>query len=190
MNHAAAPHPFRPQPWLRVANSDRDKVVEILHEAYAEGRLDDAELDARIDRVLAARTYGELEAPLVDLLPSAPPRPAGPPPQPLSTSSGERTAALLMHWSAFPTFFLVPLIIYLAEGRRNSYLRAQAAEATNFQLTFLIANIALGATAFLILPALLFPVIWVAWLLLVFVGGLSAATGSRFRYPLTVRFVR
>lgn len=189
MNYAA-PRPFRPQPWLRVAHSDRDKVVEILHEAYAEGRLDDAELDARIDRVLAARTYGELEAPLVDLLPVAQPRPVGPPPQPLSTSSSERTAALLTHWSGYLTFFLVPLIVYLAEGQRNSYLRAQAAEATNFQLTFLLANIALGVTAVLVLPALLFPVIWVAWLVLVFVGGVAAATGSRFRYPLAIRFLR
>lgn len=189
MNEAAAPRPFRPQPWLRVADSDRDRVVEILHEAYAQGRLDDAELDARIDRVLAARTYGELEAPLADLLPAAPRR-TGPPPQPLSTSSGERTAALLTHWAGYPTFFLAPLIVYLAEGRRDSFLRAQAAEATNFQLTFLLANIALGMTSFLVLPVLLFPVIWVAWLVLVFVGGLAAATGSRFRYPLTIRFLR
>lgn len=190
MNDAAAPRPFRPQPWLRVGNSDRDKVVEILHQAYAEGRLDDAELDARVDRVLAARTYGELEAPLADLLPAAQPRPAGPLPQPYSTSSGERAAALLTHWSGYLTSFLVPLIVYLAEGRRDSFLRAQAAQATNFQLTFLLANIALGVTSVLILPALLFPVIWVAWLVLVFVGGVSAGTGSRFRYPLTIRFLR
>lgn len=189
MNEAAAPRPFRPQPWLRVADSDRDKVVEVLHEAYAEGRLDDAELDARVDRVLAARTYGELEAPLTDLLPVAQHRPVAPP-QPLSTSSGERAAALLTHWAAYPTFFVVPLIVYLAEGRRNSFLRAQAAQATNFQLTFLLANIALGVTSFLIVPALLFPVIWVAWLVLVFVGGVAAATGSRFRYPLTIRFLK
>jgi uncharacterized Tic20 family protein len=189
MNEAAAPRPFRPQPWLRVADSDRDKVVEVLHEAYAQGRLDDAELDARIDRVLAARTYGELEAPLSDLVPTARPRPA-PAPQPFSESTGERGAALLTHWSAYPTFFVVPLIVYLAEGRRNSFLRAQAAQATNFQLTFLLANIALAVTSPLILPILLFPVIWVAWLVLVFVGGVAAATGSRFRYPLTIRFLR
>jgi uncharacterized Tic20 family protein len=189
MTHAAAPRPFRPQPWLRVADSDRDKVVEILHEAYADGRLDDAELDARIDRVLVARTYGELEAPLAGLVPPARPRPA-PVPQPLSTSTGERAAALFTHWAGYLTSFLVPLIVYLAEGRRDTFLRAQAAQATNFQLTFLLANITLGVTSFLILPALLFPVIWVAWLVLVFVGGVAAATGTRFRYPLAIRFLR
>lgn len=191
MNEAAAPRPFRPQPWLRVADSDRDRVVEVLHEAYADGRLDDAELDARIDRVLAARTYGELEAPLVDLMPPAWPRPRPTPaPQPFSVSSGERTAALLTHWAGYLTSFVVPLIVYLAEGRRDTFLRAQAAQATNFQLTFLLANIGLGVTSFLIVPALLFPVIWVAWLVLVFVGGIAAATGARFRYPLTIRFLR
>ena len=42
----------------------------------------------------------------------------------------------------------------------------------------------------LVVPALLFPVIWVAWLVLPLAGGIAAAAGTSFRYPLTLRIVR
>ncbi|MFX0592358.1 DUF1707 SHOCT-like domain-containing protein [Melissospora conviva] len=55
---------------MRAADSDRERIVEILREAVAEGRLDLSELDERIGQAYAARTYGELE-PLVADLPVA-----------------------------------------------------------------------------------------------------------------------
>jgi hypothetical protein len=51
-----------------------------LHTAFAEGRLDEPELDERIDLVLAARTHGELGAVAADLPGrSAPVRPGSGP---------------------------------------------------------------------------------------------------------------
>ncbi|MQA02738.1 MAG: DUF4870 domain-containing protein [Streptosporangiales bacterium] len=173
------------QPWYRVSDKERDGVVRVLHDAYADGRLDDQELDVRIDQALAARTYGELQLPLRDLLPPMPVPQAAPVP-----SGTERFAAAIMHLSGYASFFLVPLIVYLVEGRRPTYLREQAAEAANFQLTFLLANIVLGVASVFVLPALLFPVIWVGWLVLNLVGGVASAAGTRFRYPLTLRLLR
>ncbi|WP_067436002.1 DUF1707 SHOCT-like domain-containing protein [Nocardioides jensenii] len=54
---------------LRAADRDRDVVRRLLTEAYAEGRLDRDELDARTDRVLAARTLGELPELVEDIVP-------------------------------------------------------------------------------------------------------------------------
>jgi hypothetical protein len=45
----------------RASDQDRDEVLVRLHTAYAEGRLDEGELDERIDLVLAARTHAELD---------------------------------------------------------------------------------------------------------------------------------
>ena len=196
MNSAAAsPGPFVPrrgvqQPWVRVSDSERDSVVQLLHDAYADGRLDDKELDVRVDQVLTARTYAELHVPLHDLVPRSRPQPVRPQERAPAASGADRAAAMVVHWSGYFTFFLAPLIVYLAEGRSRSYLKDQAAQATNFQLTFLLANIALGVTSVLVLPALLFPVLWVGWLVLVLTGGIAAATGTSFRYPLTLRFLR
>ncbi|MEV4676408.1 MULTISPECIES: DUF1707 SHOCT-like domain-containing protein [Actinomadura] len=57
-------------PALRASDRDRDDMLVRLHTAFAEGRLDEPELDERIDRVLAARTHADLGAVAADL-PSA-----------------------------------------------------------------------------------------------------------------------
>jgi Domain of unknown function (DUF1707) len=60
---------------LRASHEDRDRVVDLLRVAAGDGRLTSDELDARLERALSARTYGELAA-LTDDLPTA--RGAGP----------------------------------------------------------------------------------------------------------------
>lgn len=187
MHSAATPHgPVVAQPWVRVSDRERDTVVRLLHDAYADGRLDDRELDVRTDQALTARTYSELQVPLHDLVrPAPPPRVAS-----RCVPGSDRLAATLTHLSGYAASFVVPLIIYLVEGREQSYLRAQAAQAANFQLTFLLANIVLGVASVLLFPVLLFPIIWVAWLVLPLVGGVASAAGARFEYPLTLRLLR
>ena len=46
---------------MRASNADRDRAVDSLRAAYAEGRLNDAEFRHRVDEVLRSVTYGELE---------------------------------------------------------------------------------------------------------------------------------
>ncbi|MEU2713333.1 DUF1707 domain-containing protein [Streptomyces sp. NPDC007205] len=57
-------------PDLRASDSDRDRVAEVLRDALAEGRLDMAEFEERLEAAYKARTYGEL-APLTRDLPAA-----------------------------------------------------------------------------------------------------------------------
>ncbi|GAA1370539.1 DUF1707 SHOCT-like domain-containing protein [Streptomyces beijiangensis] len=70
---------------LRASHEDRDQVVERLQVAAGDGRLTSEELDERLGAALTARTYGELEALLVDLPATAGPArltagvPAAPP---------------------------------------------------------------------------------------------------------------
>jgi hypothetical protein len=53
---------------LRASDRDRDLAQHQLGEAYADGRLDRAELDERTARVQAARTLGELPSVVADLV--------------------------------------------------------------------------------------------------------------------------
>ena len=57
---------------LRAADSDREQVAERLRQAAAEGRLDQEELEARLEAALTARTYGELDRLVADLPPREP----------------------------------------------------------------------------------------------------------------------
>ena len=56
---------------LRAGDRDRDIVREAISEAYAEGRLTQDELDARLTQVLEARLLGDLPPIVADLMPTS-----------------------------------------------------------------------------------------------------------------------
>ena len=56
---------------MRASDADRDIVLRVLGEAYAEGRIDNEEFDERSDTAHRAKTLGELPKVLDDLVPSA-----------------------------------------------------------------------------------------------------------------------
>ena len=55
-------------PALRASDVDRDRVIELLRAAVADGRLDPVEFDERLDVALAARTVDALAPLTADLL--------------------------------------------------------------------------------------------------------------------------
>lgn len=74
-------------PALRASDADRDRVIDVLRAAVADGRLDPAEFDERLDAALAARTFDALSPLTADLIaapggsvavPLPPERPAEP----------------------------------------------------------------------------------------------------------------
>lgn len=63
---APEPRPLEPNA-MRAGNEDREKVVARLNSAFAEGRLDVAELDERVASAYRAKTMGELVPLTADL---------------------------------------------------------------------------------------------------------------------------
>jgi hypothetical protein len=100
--HQAAPD-------LRVADQDREHAITLLGQHAAAGRLSADELEERSDRVLAARTRGELD-PLFADLPEAP-RP------PSRREGGERHFdGARDHLTAFLLVNLMLIAIWAATG--------------------------------------------------------------------------
>ncbi|MFC1417194.1 DUF1707 and DUF4190 domain-containing protein [Streptacidiphilus cavernicola] len=56
---------------MRASHADRERTVDVLKSAFAEGRLSSEEYNERVDRIYRAQTYGEL-AGIVHDLPSGP----------------------------------------------------------------------------------------------------------------------
>jgi uncharacterized protein DUF1707 len=52
---------------FRASHPDREQVIELLKEAFVQGRLAKDELDLRVDQVFAARSHAELAAVTADL---------------------------------------------------------------------------------------------------------------------------
>lgn len=72
--------------WL-AGSADRERTVGVLRAAFTEGRLSQDELDDRVARAYAARTYGDLWAQIADL-------PAGPLPYPVGLPYQQATPAV------------------------------------------------------------------------------------------------
>ena len=74
----------------RASDRERDAVVQRVQDAFAEGRLDDAEFDERSRAALTARTHADLDALLADL----PAAPSAPGPAPALPGPGRFAVAL------------------------------------------------------------------------------------------------
>ena len=77
-------------PATRASDRERDVVVQRVQDAFAEGRLDDAEFDERTRAALTARTHADLDALLADL----PAAPSAPGPAPAVPAPGRYSIAL------------------------------------------------------------------------------------------------
>jgi len=68
---------------LRISDSDRNKVADVLRDAAGEGRIDLEELDERLGLTWAAKTYADLVPITADLhLPTQPQPASAPVPRP------------------------------------------------------------------------------------------------------------
>jgi hypothetical protein len=80
-------------PALRASDADRDRFIEVLRTAVADGRLNRAEFDERLDAALAARTIDALAPLTADLI--AAPGSGGALTPPLATTPVQPAAELL-----------------------------------------------------------------------------------------------
>ena len=60
-------------PSLRASDADREQLVDVLKNAFTEGRLSQDEYNDRMERAYTAKTYGELRALVGDLPAQVPP---------------------------------------------------------------------------------------------------------------------
>jgi uncharacterized Tic20 family protein len=119
----------------------------------------------------------------------------------MATTSDSRNWATAAHLSALIGLlvgfnFVGPLVVYLIKRDDDPYVRQQAAEALNFNLSFFLYGIVAGIITFvltlLVVGLLLIPVLIagaVAWLVLVIIAAMKSNRGEAYRYPLTIRLV-
>ena len=114
-------------------------------------------------------------------------------------TSEERTMAVLSHILCVIGGFLAPLIIYLIKKDESAYIRSHAKESLNFQLTVLLAWIALWSVTmiltfiFFFFSFLGFPLmvlLMIANLVLVIIATIRASENKIYKYPFSIKFVK
>jgi uncharacterized protein len=122
--------------------------------------------------------------------------PAGGPPgqRPLPPDQ-ERLWGMLAHLLSFVAAyialgFVAPLIVLLVFGPRSAYVRANAVESLNFNLSWLLYAVVAGILLIIGIGLLILIALGIAYVVLVIIASVRANNGEFFRYPLTIRFVR
>lgn len=111
--------------------------------------------------------------------------------------SQERLFAGAAHWGALIAGFissgflawLVPLLVMMLKGPASPFVRKQAVESLNFQITMIIWAVVSGVLMFVLIGFLLAPIVALWWLVFTILGAVKANNGEDYRYPLIFRFV-
>jgi uncharacterized protein len=127
--------------------------------------------------------------------PGGGPPAGGPPGQPPLSADQERLWAMLAHLLSFVAAyialgFLAPLIVLLVFGPRSAFVRANAVESLNFNLSWLLYAVVGAILIFLVIGIFILIALGIAYVVLIIIASIRANNGQLYRYPLTIRFVR
>lgn len=185
--NATYPHPSLTLP---VTEDQRDRAEAWLKDAYADGRITEAEFDRRIGHVLSAVTRKDLNEAFYGLVQvPVPSRAVGlhPAYQPLvsptTRQQAGRGAAGLAHFSVFLLWIAGPALVF-GLSAPGSYARKEAAKAFNFQMISLLAGVAGAIVASITEQGWIVGLMFFAWFVLTVIGGAKALQGDDWTNPV------
>ena len=115
-------------------------------------------------------------------------------PPPTTDDSEARQWAMIAHLSALVGFIIPfgniigPLVVWQIK-KEMPFVEQQGKEALNFQITVTIAVIVCFILMFVLIGALLLPVVGIAALVLTIIAGIKANSGESYQYPFTLRLI-
>ncbi len=117
-----------------------------------------------------------------------------------SPTSSEKNWSVAAHlasvagWVGIPFgHILAPLVVWLLKREDSEFVRGQAIESLNFQISMTIYAFAAGAVAATIIglvvaiPAII--AIAIGDIIFTFIGALRVSEGVAYRYPWTIRLI-
>lgn len=87
-------------------------------------------------------------------------------------------------------FLIAPLVVWLVRKDTDPFVDDQGKEAVNFQLTMFIAAIVGIILSFVLIGIPLLIVIGLMAIIFPIIAAVKANDGHRYRYPLTIRFLK
>lgn len=103
-------------------------------------------------------------------------------------TKSDRTLAILAHVLGLFTSFIGALIILLVA--EDSFSKANAKEALNWQLSMIIYTIISIILMFVLIGFLLIGLLALANLVFCILAAVKASENENWKYPLTIRFIK
>ncbi len=104
-------------------------------------------------------------------------------------NANDKNIAVLTHIGGIFFSFVPALIVWLLKKEDSAYLADQAREALNFQITMIIAYMAAGILAWVLIGFLLYPLLWLANLVLCIMAAINVSKGENYQYPFALRLI-
>ena len=106
-----------------------------------------------------------------------------------SVTANDKNIAVLTHLAGIFFSFVPALVVWILKKDDSAFIGTQAREALNFQITVVIAYMAAGVLAWILVGLLFFPIIWVGNLVLCLVAAIKVSKGEDYQYPLALRLI-
>ena len=104
-------------------------------------------------------------------------------------SNDEKNIATITHLGGILFSFIPALIVFLLKKDDSEFIRVQAREALNFQITLLLAQFVAYVLVFILVGFLLLGLIWLFNIVICIIAAISSSKGEYYRYPLTLRLI-
>jgi uncharacterized Tic20 family protein len=107
-----------------------------------------------------------------------------------------RTWAMLCHIGAFAGYLIpfghiiAPLILWLVKKDESSLVDDQGKESLNFQISMTIYAVIAGLLILVVIGIILLIALGIFDLIVVIVAAVKANEGEKYRYPLSIRFIK
>ncbi|MCC2592753.1 DUF1707 and DUF4870 domain-containing protein [Tessaracoccus sp. OS52] len=180
---------------FRVSDQERNGAIAAIQAAYADGRLDESNLERRLDLAFSARTRLELNQSLDGLVRPQFQSPFSSPGMPVvhpgfassaiqHTRQSEGAASGLTHLSALPFGPFGPGAVWLF-STKGSAVNRQAAKALNFQVIAAVVGIVLGIVTGIFNIGFIAGLWGMTWFVLTVISGVKAWKGEDWENPVT-----
>jgi len=109
--------------------------------------------------------------------------------------SDERNLALLAHLGTLAGYLvgfghiLVPLVIWLVKKDQSEFVRVNALESLNFQISMTIYIVVSAVLSILLIGIPMLIVFGIIDLVCIVLATMKASAGETYRYPITIRLV-
>lgn len=110
--------------------------------------------------------------------------------RPVADEGADRMWVVLAHAGVLLISFLAPLFVMLTRGKESPYVRRQAVEALNFQITVAIGMALSSVLVLAFVGAISAFVIGIAAVVLPVLAASKTYRGESYQYPLTIRLVK
>ncbi len=116
-------------------------------------------------------------------------------PQQLSEQD-ERLYGMLAHLGGFIGFviplgnIIAPLVIWLTQKDKSSFVDYHGKEALNFQITLMVAYLIAGILVFVVVGIVLLGIIFVLSVIFMVLAAVAANKGEFYKYPFAISFIK